>query len=231
MTTEGFELIDAPYVRRGIELQLYPEPLPPAEGSREQVYRLFDEFEALLYVGRSVNVSSRLEQHAKTKPWWNLVSDVMLQREFRHGSAQLDEYDAILNEFPMFNLEGVPWRKIRLSERPVEMDRMRNRSLIAGAISRLGLSGVTARLELLRVVEPLVYAQVVDDPRLEDSHWDAGWERERAILAVAEERYFDAFAELHRGPYPLHLRRQRVVVDDRGAVLRVEPARLPPEER
>jgi len=212
---------------QGVRVFAATNPLPKAGGPVEGVYRIYDNAGTLLYVGRSVQVGGRLEQHAKTKPWWHLVTDVAISYEYRHGSAQLDEYDAILNEFPVFNIDGVPWRKIRLSKRPVEMDRMQNRALIVGAASQMGMRGVVGRLDVLREVEPDVYTRFANDPR----RWDFRFgdeEVERAILVLAEERYFEAFAELHRGPYPLHLRRQRIIVDEQNNILRVEPARLPP---
>lgn len=204
----------------------YPLPLiGPAH--REEVYRLFDVNGILLYVGRSVQSGARLEQHSKTKSWWPLVAKVTIQRDFPLGSYELEEYNAILTEFPVFNVDGVPWRKIRLSDRPVEMDQLRNRVTIANAVRCLDDDGVAGRLEVLRATEPDVYDEVDDDPDVMRFRWAPGdWNR--TMLIKAEERYFNAFAELHRGPYPLHLRRQRVIVDEHDNIIRVEPARLPP---
>jgi len=175
----------------------YPLPMRWPVG-REEVYRLYGASGVLLYIGRSVQTGVRLEHHAATKPWWPLVEKVTIQREFPLGSFEMEEYNAILTEFPVFNIDGVPWRKIKLSGRSVEMDRLRNRVLIANAVKCLDDKAVEGRLAVLRITRPDMFDAYDDDPHVMKFRW-APREWDRTMLIKAEERYFEAFVAAYRG--------------------------------
>lgn len=68
------------------------------------LYRLFDENGVLPYVGIAGNPGRRLEQHAKTKRWWDEVETVRL-KHFPSRAAAVDaEGKAIRAERPRHNI-------------------------------------------------------------------------------------------------------------------------------
>jgi hypothetical protein len=172
--------------------------------SSASLYRLFNKDGILLYVGITTQGSNRLEQHADTKSWWPLVTRVDVQHESRRKYVprtgdvrwltkpirERDEFEAILNEFPVFNIRGVAWRTRLPSNRNTASEILRNRAEIIGAVARLDDAGVQGRLVVLEETEPFVFERAqriaVRAIRQERTMLPLG----RETLVVAEEMYF-----------------------------------------
>jgi predicted GIY-YIG superfamily endonuclease len=67
------------------------------------VYKLFNNKEALLYVGITSNLTQRFSDHAFSKSWWDEVSSINLSIHESRESALLEEAKAIANEYPEHN--------------------------------------------------------------------------------------------------------------------------------
>lgn len=152
------------------------------------VYRLLARDGILLYVGVSSNVEERMKAHQREKPWWHLVEHVDIRTESAYGDFFVDEYEACLNEFPVFNVDLVPWRCWRPSTGNKAFDRVRDRADIAGAVARLDDAGVRGRLDALRKAFRGTYETAVAVVGL-DVWPDETWRR--MVLVAAEERYLD----------------------------------------
>lgn len=171
-----------PVISRPVSPKWTLAPIPTA------VYRLLSKDNVLLYVGVSGNVGVRLKTHEREKPWWFLVEHTDIRTESAYGDFFVDEYEACLNEFPVFNVDLVPWRCWRPSTGNKAFDRIRDRADIAGAVARLDDAGVRGRLDALRKAFRATYetAVAVVGP---DVRPDETWRR--LVLIAAEERYLD----------------------------------------
>lgn len=68
------------------------------------VYRIRDEAGALLYVGCSVNVFKRIQQHkAEYQPWFPLAATVDIDQYPDLVTARYKEAHAIATEWPIWN--------------------------------------------------------------------------------------------------------------------------------
>lgn len=75
-----------------------------ARGGPTTLYRLYDEMDALLYVGIAGNPGRRFEQHRTDKPWWGDVATIKT-RHFKDRVAAMEaERDAIQAEHPLHNI-------------------------------------------------------------------------------------------------------------------------------
>lgn len=72
------------------------------------VYRAYDEFDRLLYVGMSTNLEGRIHKHRHQKPWWR-ESVVLITEEWfdTRAEALAAEAVAIKHEDPIYNVAGV----------------------------------------------------------------------------------------------------------------------------
>lgn len=77
-------------------------------GPPTTLYRLFDEFGRLLYVGITSSGPARFDQHARSKPWWPTVSSIQLDHHENRRAALAAERAAIASEAPLYNLVGAP---------------------------------------------------------------------------------------------------------------------------
>ena len=68
------------------------------------LYRMYDFNETLMYVGITFDPSRRFPKHMHTKTWWDLVSDIHIERFPTRRDALTAEAVAIENEEPVFNL-------------------------------------------------------------------------------------------------------------------------------
>lgn len=172
------------------------------------LYRLYDKNNILLYVGITTQGTGRLVQHADAKSWWPLVDRVAVQHERRirysaptgtgWASRPITEYDelnAILNEFPVFNIAGVPWRTRCPSKRQASKERLRNRAEIMGAVARLNDVGVDGRLAVLEQTEPLVYKRALRVAVRSIQREVTELTLAREQLVAAEEFYFNDFLD------------------------------------
>ena len=70
------------------------------------VYRLYDAAGVLLYVGISLDLSTRLKTHQKEKTGWPAVTRIDLQWCATREAAIAEERRAILSEQPLWNVIG-----------------------------------------------------------------------------------------------------------------------------
>lgn len=69
------------------------------------LYRFFDRYGNLLYIGQSISIAQRIGSHRHDKKWWKEVVGITLERGFIN---QIDvtqaERDAIIAESPRYNV-------------------------------------------------------------------------------------------------------------------------------
>lgn len=68
------------------------------------LYRMYDKEGALLYVGISGNVLLRIMQHQVSKPWFDDVATVDIQKFPSKAIALAKETEAIQTEAPRYNI-------------------------------------------------------------------------------------------------------------------------------
>lgn len=88
------------------------------------VYRLYNAFGELLYVGVAADAYHRMAAHRREKPWWSEVRRVRVERYANRAAALHVEATAIRDEEPWHNV--VP-NEARSNDwprrpRPVEVD-------------------------------------------------------------------------------------------------------------
>lgn len=71
--------------------------------SRCALYRLYDEFDRLLYVGISDRPWKRFKQHERDKAWWKEVTRQVIEWKYDRAEALAAEGAAIATEAPVFN--------------------------------------------------------------------------------------------------------------------------------
>ncbi|KPC70415.1 hypothetical protein ADL26_16950, partial [Thermoactinomyces vulgaris] len=59
------------------------------------LYRFYDRSDALLYIGISMNLPQRLQNHRNEKPWWLEVSRIGIEPFVSRQAALLAEKKAI----------------------------------------------------------------------------------------------------------------------------------------
>lgn len=72
------------------------------------LYRFYDADDRLLYVGISLSVFQRWQQHSADKPWWQHVCRGVLEHFDTREAAAQAELCAIRDEDPLFNVIGRP---------------------------------------------------------------------------------------------------------------------------
>ena len=78
---------------------------------RTALYRMFDDSDALLYVGISKDFGSRWKRHAKLQMWWGDVESQTIKWFPSRELAKSAEPAAIVAEGPIHNLQESPWEK------------------------------------------------------------------------------------------------------------------------
>ena len=69
------------------------------------LYRAFDEYDRLLYVGRTCDPPGRFSSHRSTSAWWPLMVRHQLDGPMTFGEVQQRERDAIISEAPLYNMD------------------------------------------------------------------------------------------------------------------------------
>lgn len=67
------------------------------------VYRMYAGDGSLLYVGCTLNIGQRTQQHHSRAPWWDDAVRMEIERFSTHREALTAERDAIVNEHPRWN--------------------------------------------------------------------------------------------------------------------------------
>lgn len=68
------------------------------------IYRMFNAGGALLYVGQTGNLPTRLDTHRSKKPWWTEVASITVEHFVSRDAALDAERRAILRESPEYNV-------------------------------------------------------------------------------------------------------------------------------
>lgn len=68
------------------------------------LYRFYDHFGALLYVGITVNPPQRFRAHQGGKLWWSEVAGIRLEHHHSRDSVIEAERQAITHEKPRYNI-------------------------------------------------------------------------------------------------------------------------------
>lgn len=69
------------------------------------LYRFYDKWFALLYVGITSGIPTRFENHAKAKDWWPDVRHIDIERYDDREAATRAEREAIIKEGPVHNVQ------------------------------------------------------------------------------------------------------------------------------
>lgn len=72
------------------------------------LYRFYDKDDVLLYVGITDHPLHRVANHATQKPWWLYVVRATFEHHPTRSAASAAEGAAIINEGPLFNVQGNP---------------------------------------------------------------------------------------------------------------------------
>ncbi len=73
-------------------------------GTTHALYRFFGDKGRLLYIGLTLNPSSRWKAHGKDKPWWHEVRNVTIELFPNRASVEAAERTAIQAEQPLYNV-------------------------------------------------------------------------------------------------------------------------------
>ncbi len=88
------------------------------------VYRAYDPDGTLLYVGISSTLRNRLHKHFRSGDWIDYTTRIELSRYPSRSEALAEEGRAIVNEAPVFNIQG--------------RDRVESKALVDLYLSRTG---------------------------------------------------------------------------------------------
>lgn len=83
-------------------------------GQPTDVYRLYDRTGALLYVGISLSVAERMQQHRNGKRWWPQVARIEITHCSSREAALFHEFVTIQQLQPRYNVQG------QATERPAD---------------------------------------------------------------------------------------------------------------
>lgn len=75
------------------------------------LYRVFDSFGELLYVGATINPNWRFSKHASAQPWWDDADTIKLERYPSRQELCNAEIVAIRSENPRYNVVHAEVRK------------------------------------------------------------------------------------------------------------------------
>jgi predicted GIY-YIG superfamily endonuclease len=84
----------------------------PVNGAPGYVYRLYDYRRVLLYVGATIDFGARWKAHLREKSWAAQVRDMTVTRYDSYEEATRAETVAIVAEYPLHNIAGVPAERL-----------------------------------------------------------------------------------------------------------------------
>lgn len=91
------------------------------------LYRFFNDDDELLYIGITLNVSSRFRGHARDKPWWTEVHRITLEHYADRPTVLVAEAAAIRAEKPRYNVAHNPgprYQPAQVKPRPLTVEQM-----------------------------------------------------------------------------------------------------------
>jgi predicted GIY-YIG superfamily endonuclease len=116
-------------------------PGPEAEVNGDEptaLYRFYDRGNTLLYVGITVNLARRWEDHATEKSWWPGVARKTVQIYGTRREALAAETIAIIAESPVHNVAG----QVPVNDRDARLRRLERRIADAEKSVRRGIPTV-----------------------------------------------------------------------------------------
>lgn len=135
------------------------------------VYRLFDAAGALLYVGITCDVTTRMYQHSKEQPWWDEVDNRSVEEVLTRADAFFLEAAAILAERPRYN-KDIP--TVERCETLRSRATMASEESLRKLIDALKRQASYARVEVYEAqLEAQKLRQEVDDLRANIAGWKA----------------------------------------------------------
>lgn len=87
---------------------------------KHDVYKAFDGFGTLLYVGCSVNVFTRLREHKQYAAWYPIATAIEVTRYPSRATALAEEARTIAAEHPEFNVTRETFREVDLTDSVIE---------------------------------------------------------------------------------------------------------------
>lgn len=135
---------------------------------RTAVYRLYDEADALLYVGASRDPDYRFKNHAGISPWWPLVRRTAVEWHATRPDAETAEDAAIDDEHPRYNRTSTA-TLMNVTRDFGEIDQMgiaclRNRlaDVVHASAAHNRITYITSRGRRVAAVVPLAVAEDQD---------------------------------------------------------------------
>lgn len=83
-----------------------PVKVEPEHEQHHVLYRMFDRNDRLLYVGITLDLSTRFKSHKRNKPWWSDVATIKLEHHADRASVLAAERTAICEERPVNNIRS-----------------------------------------------------------------------------------------------------------------------------
>ncbi|MEU1434029.1 GIY-YIG nuclease family protein [Streptomyces sp. NPDC005786] len=114
---------------------------------RTALYRIYDENDALLYVGTTRNLKSRWKQHSEDKLWWQVAHYIDYKWFPSQAHAEAEEQNAIAAECPPHNRQMPPWRL------PIPTPLMQAWKDTFNDVAELAFEALTAGANLTAVAE------------------------------------------------------------------------------
>jgi hypothetical protein len=84
-----------------------------------ELYRHYDKYGCLLYVGISLCTAARLSQHRAQSPWFESIARIEIQRFETREMARRAELHAIRNEQPLFNVAGIRMKRRKIMKKAI----------------------------------------------------------------------------------------------------------------
>lgn len=86
------------------------------EAAPNFVYRVFDDYGHLLYVGCSLDVDKRMKVHRREAPWFKYATTIASFGPWPRSEAMRREREAIETESPYFNSSMANHRLVQLRD-------------------------------------------------------------------------------------------------------------------
>ncbi len=113
------------------------DPASAALHLSDALYRFYDHAGDLLYVGITGDGKSRFGAHRRSKPWWDEVTRIEIERHPNRDTARSAEVRAIREEKPRYNIADVQAEGPELDAATAAVDAPRGRG---GSTSSRGLA-------------------------------------------------------------------------------------------
>jgi len=127
----------------------------------QQLYRLFNADDELLYIGVSMSALKRIGEHRADKDWWQEVAKITIETHQMHRSTieELERY-AIQTEQPKYNKRHAATEQSAPSKKSSSSRKHKSRFMSVGDVIAAGMRGVPD------CPIGMIAADSISDPRL-----------------------------------------------------------------